>query len=49
MSIPENYFPNNNSSQIPILSWRANAIIFFQNWINEVYQKTPYNIKEIKK
>jgi homoserine O-succinyltransferase len=44
IEVPKNYFPNDDPSGIPILSWRANAKTFFQNWINLVYQKTPYQL-----
>ncbi len=41
-NIPENYFPEDDPTKIPKLLWRANAEIFFRNWVNSVYQKTPY-------
>jgi len=32
-----------------MVSWRSAANLFYHNWINYyVYQKTPYNIDEIK-
>lgn len=47
--IPENYFPNNDCAQKPLLTWRAHATLLFTNWLNYfVYQTTPYNIGEIK-
>jgi len=42
-AIPENYFPDNNPEYQPIVSWRANANLFYMNWLNYyVYQETPY-------
>ena len=47
--IPENYFPNDDDTKEPILSWRAHATLLFTNWLNYfVYQTTPYDINEIK-
>ena len=42
--IPENYFPENNPEAEPVVKWRANANLFFVNWLNYyVYQETPYD------
>ncbi len=42
-AIPENYFPENNPQLQPRVSWRANANLFYMNWLNYyVYQETPY-------
>lgn len=47
--VPENYFPNDDDTQPPMLSWRAHATLLFTNWLNYfVYQTTPYDINEIK-
>ena len=48
ISIPYNYFPNNDPSKPPIVAWRAHANLLFSNWLNYfVYQSTPYDIKKI--
>ncbi len=47
--VPENYFPNDDDTKPPLLSWRAHATLLFTNWLNYfVYQTTPYDINEIK-
>ena len=47
--IPENYFPDDDDTKPPRLSWRAHATLLFTNWLNYfVYQTTPYDINEIK-
>ncbi len=47
--IPENYFPGDDDTKPPMLSWRAHATLLFTNWLNYfVYQTTPYDINEIK-
>jgi homoserine O-succinyltransferase len=44
ISIPENYYPANDPNTKPIVKWRANANLFFVNWLNYyVYQETPYD------
>lgn len=41
--IPENYFPGDDPKAEPQQLWRANANLFFVNWLNYyVYQETPY-------
>ena len=47
--IPENYFPNDDDTQAPLVTWRAHATLLFTNWLNYfVYQTTPYEIDKIK-
>ena len=46
--MPENYFPNDDDTLEPIISWRAHATLLFTNWLNYfVYQTTPYDIVKI--
>ena len=48
--VPENYYPDDDASQKPILSWRSHCNILYTNWLNYyVYQTTPYDIREIGK
>ncbi|MBB6478736.1 homoserine O-acetyltransferase MetA [Spirochaeta isovalerica] len=47
-NIPKNYFPDDNPSLPPVVSWRSHANLLFSNWLNYyVYQMTPYNLNEI--
>lgn len=47
-AIPENYFPNDDPSQQPQVTWKSHGNLLFNNWLNYyVYQATPYNIEEI--
>ncbi len=49
ISIPKNYFPDNDPSQPPRVIWRAHANLLYSNWLNYfVYQTTPYDIGAIK-
>ena len=48
IKIPENYFPKNDPTRPPLVSWRAHANLLFSNWLNYfVYQTTPYDIKTV--
>lgn len=49
IDVPKNYFPNNDDTKDPIVSWRSHANLLFANWLNYfVYQTTPYDISKIK-
>ena len=46
--VPENYYPNDDDTQPPIVRWRGHANLLFSNWLNYfVYQTTPYDIMAI--
>ena len=48
IAVPENYFPDNDPSMPPLVSWRGHAHLLFSNWLNYfVYQSTPYDIKKV--
>ena len=44
---PENYFPDDDPENQPIFTWRAHANLLYRNWLNWVYQMTPYDFDEI--
>jgi homoserine O-succinyltransferase/O-acetyltransferase len=47
--IPENYFPEDDPTQKPLLQWRSASQAMYSNWINYyVYQATPYNLEDIR-
>ena len=47
--IPKNYFPDNDPTKQPLVTWRAHANLLWCNWLNYfVYQTTPYDISEIQ-
>ncbi len=49
IEIPQNYYPEDNPQNIPLMRWRSTANLFFSNWLNYyVYQETPYNLDEIQ-
>ena len=48
ISVPKNYYPNDDDTQAPIVRWRGHANLLFSNWLNYfVYQTTPYDISSI--
>ena len=49
IQIPVNYFPDNDPSKDPLVTWRSCAHLLYTNWLNYcVYQTVPYNIDDIK-
>ncbi|MBD8064267.1 homoserine O-succinyltransferase [Devosia sp. PTR5] len=47
--LPANLFPDGDTSAEPENRWRSHAHLLFQNWINEIYQTTPYDLDSIGK
>lgn len=46
VSIPANYFPNDDANQEPLNTWRSHTHLLFSNWLNYyVYQETPFEWK----
>lgn len=44
VGLPRNYYPLNDESNLPVLSWRAHANTLYTNWVNYyIYQNTPYD------
>ena len=49
IEIPKNYYPGDDPSKKPILSWRAHCNTMYSNWLNYyVYQATPYDVNKIQ-
>ena len=48
IEVPKNYFPGDDDTLEPRVTWRSSANLMYYNWLNYfVYQTTPYNIDEI--
>ncbi len=47
--IPHGYFPGDDTSRKPLNRWRSHAFLLFGNWINRLYQTTPFDIGDIGK
>lgn len=47
--VPVNYFPDDDPSKPPIVTWRSAGQLLFSNWLNYyVYQTTPYDVRSIQ-
>ncbi len=48
IQIPFNYFPDNDTTKKPQITWRSTGILLFTNWLNYfVYQRTPYDLANL--
>jgi homoserine O-succinyltransferase/O-acetyltransferase len=47
INVPLNYYPDDDPSQPPDNRWRSHAHLLYGNWINEIYQSTPFDMDEI--
>jgi homoserine O-succinyltransferase len=48
IEIPVNYFPNDDDTLDPVVTWRSCANLLYSNWLNYfVYQTTPYDREQI--
>ncbi len=46
VSVPYNYFPDNNPENTPVFNWSCSANLMYANWLNYcVYQRTPYDLQ----
>jgi homoserine O-succinyltransferase len=46
-ALPVNLYPNDDPAIEPENRWRSHAHLLFQNWINEIYQTTPYELGKV--
>ena len=49
VSIPENYFIDNDPNRRPQFIWKSSGHLLFNNWLNHTNQETPYVLSELKK
>lgn len=47
INVPMNYYPGDDPTNTPQNRWRSHAHLLYGNWINEIYQTTPYDADEI--
>lgn len=46
--VPENYFPNDDPTRDPLVTWKSHGNLLFSNWLNYyVYQLTPFDAAKI--
>jgi homoserine O-succinyltransferase len=47
INVPCNYYPDDDPSAVPLNRWRSHAHLLYGNWINEIYQSTPFDLNDI--
>jgi len=47
INVPLNYYPDDNPARTPLNRWRSHAHLLYGNWINQIYQTTPYDLAQI--
>ncbi|GHF46512.1 homoserine O-acetyltransferase MetA [Seohaeicola zhoushanensis] len=47
INVPINYYPDDDPSRPPLNRWRSHGHLLYGNWINEIYQSTPFDMAEI--
>ncbi len=47
INVPMNYYPDDNPANPPKNRWRSHAHLLYGNWLNEIYQGTPFDINAI--
>ncbi len=47
INVPLNYYPDDDPARVPLNRWRSHAHLLYGNWINEIYQTTPFDLAEI--
>ncbi len=49
INVPMNYYPKDDPSQKPLNRWRSHAHLLYGNWINEIYQGTPFDLANLSR
>ncbi|MCC5964387.1 MAG: homoserine O-succinyltransferase [Rhodobacteraceae bacterium] len=47
VNVPQNYYPDDDPARMPLNRWRSHAHLLYGNWINQIYQTTPYDLAQI--
>jgi homoserine O-succinyltransferase len=47
IGMPRNYYPDDDPTRRPLNRWRSHGHLLYGNWINQIYQTTPYDPAEI--
>jgi homoserine O-succinyltransferase len=47
INVPQGYFKDNNPKKSVVVRWSGHANLFFSNWLNFVYQNTPYDLSDL--
>ena len=44
---PVDYFPDDDPAQPPENRWRSHGALLYGNWINGIYQTTPFELERL--
>ena len=47
INVPINYYPDDDPAKAPTNRWKSHAHLLYGNWVNAIYQDTPYDLAEI--
>jgi homoserine O-succinyltransferase len=47
IALPWDYFPEDDPARAPETRWRSHGHLLYGNWINEIYQTTPFDVRDI--
>ncbi len=47
INVPGNYYPDDDPTRPPQNRWRSHAHLLYGNWINQIYQTTPFDMNAI--
>ena len=48
-ALPHGYFPGDDPTVAPVNFWRPYAYLLISNWINDLYQATPFDLETLAK
>ncbi|MBT0956784.1 homoserine O-succinyltransferase [Alphaproteobacteria bacterium KMM 3653] len=49
INVPLNYYPDDDPAKVPVNRWRSHAHLLYGNWINQIYQTTPFDLRDVGK
>lgn len=49
INVPINYYPGDDPTAAPLNRWRSHAHLLYGNWVNQIYQTTPFDMGLIGK
>ena len=47
VALPRDYYPGDDPTARPLNRWRSHAHLLYGNWINHIYQTTPFDLSEV--
>ncbi len=47
IEVPQDYFRDNDPEKDIVVKWSGHGNLFFANWLNYIYQETPYDLTKL--